>query len=179
MFRRACAEGTAGPPKFHAAVAAIPDIAAELGRRGERYEHRLLAHDIVSRTAPDCQMDTDGPILVLRSVHRMGGRAFLEERLINLHAVPEAVLVDFTATPPSSWLLRNVAWTEAEHRISAASADEWTALALGVPPSDACLVLERRTWRGCDQITYVQLTFPGQDCDLAARFQPRWQALAS
>ncbi len=39
-------------------------------------------------------------------------------------------------------------------------------------PTAACLVLERRTWRGADKITHVRLIFPGEAYDLVARFAP-------
>ena len=43
---------------------------------------------------------------------------------------------------------------------------------LAIAPPTACLVLERRTWRGADRITDVRLTFPGDAYDLVATFTP-------
>jgi GntR family histidine utilization transcriptional repressor len=65
-----------------------------------------------------------------------------------------------------------VAWTEAEHRISAVNVPKSTASVLGVEPTAACLSVERRTWRSQDRITYVRLLFPGDAYDLVARFTP-------
>ncbi|WP_308238140.1 UTRA domain-containing protein [Phenylobacterium sp. J367] len=103
---------------------------------------------------------------------RTGAPFGLEERLINLSAAPEVEGVDFAASPPGGWLLAHIPWTEAEHRISAAHPAAGAAKLLGVAATAACLVLERRTWRGDDRITHVRLTFPGEAYDLVARFTP-------
>ena len=72
----------------------------------------------------------------------------LEERLINLAAVPEAETAEFADTPPGLWLLQWVPWSEAEHVISAAPASPAEAETLGVAPGAACLEIVRRTWSG-------------------------------
>jgi GntR family histidine utilization transcriptional repressor len=109
-------------------------------------------------------------ILALRCLHIADRRVFaVEDRLINLAVVPDAEKADFSQTPPGTWLLQHVPWTEAEHKISAAPAAA-LAPSLGVGPETACLILERRTWRSGTSITYVKQTFPGSDFDLTARF---------
>lgn len=164
-------------PKTHALVLDVPDIAAEVTARGEPYGYELLSRSVRAATRPELELldlDRAANVLTLRCLHRAGDRAYgLEERLINLDAVPEAVAVDFAAVPPNSWLLSHVPWTEAEHRISATNVTRTTASTLGVEPTIACLVVERRTWRGPDKITHVRLTFPGDAYDLVARFAPR------
>ncbi|MFZ5684637.1 MAG: histidine utilization repressor [Pseudomonadota bacterium] len=164
-------------PRTHALVVDVPDIAAEVASRGDVYGYELLSRTMRTATRPELALlDLDRPVdvLALRCLHRASGRPYgLEERLINLESVPEAELVDFTDTPPNSWLLAHVPWTEAEHRISAANVSRATAAVLGVDPVTACLVVERRTWRGADKITHVRLTYPGDAYDLVARFAPR------
>lgn len=176
IVRRRKAGSFVAHPKIHSVVVDIPDIAAEVTARGETYGYELLARAV--RPAEDddlAALGLDGPleVLALRCLHRSGGRPFaLEERLINLRALPEAARVDFARTTPGGWLLGHVPWTEAEHRISAANAHRGAAANLQIDPSEACLVLERRTWRGADRITQVRLTFPGPAYDLVARFSP-------
>jgi GntR family histidine utilization transcriptional repressor len=164
-------------PRTHSLVLDVPDIAAEVTSRGESYGYELQARKIRPATRAELELldlDRGVEVLALRCLHRASGRAYgLEERLINLDAVPEAELEDFTAMPPNSWLLAHVPWTEAEHRISAANPARTTAQVLGIEPTAACLVVERRTWRGADKITHVRLTFPGDMYDLVARFAPR------
>jgi GntR family histidine utilization transcriptional repressor len=164
-------------PRIHSVVLDIPDISAEVTARGEPYAYRLLARTVRRATTSDVEiLGLDAPVemLSLRCLHCNSGRPFaLEERRINLEAVPEARDVDFSETAPGTWLLAHVPWTEAEHRISAANPGRAAAEALGVAMTSACLVMERRTWRGADRITHVRLTFPGDAYDLVARFAPR------
>lgn len=164
-------------PRIHSVVLDVPDIAAEVTSRGEAYGYELLSRKARAATRHELQaldLSAGADVLVLRCLHRAGDRPFaLEERLINLDSVPEAVLVDFSAMPPNSWLLAHVAWTEAEHRISAVNVPRQAAATLRIEPTMACLVVERRTWRVGDKITHVRMTFPGDAYDLVARFAPR------
>lgn len=177
IVRRRKAGSFVARPRIHSTVLDIPDIGAEVTARGEQYLYELLSRSARKASAGDvAAMGLLAPsrILALRALHRANGRPFaLEERLINTQAVPEAVDADFSRTPPGTWLLDRVAWTTAEHRISAANPNRLTAKALGIDPATACLVLERRTWREHDRITYVRLVFPGEAYDMVARFAPQ------
>jgi GntR family histidine utilization transcriptional repressor len=180
IVRRRKAGSFVARPRIHSVVLDIPDIAAEVSTRGEPYGYELLSRTVRIATAQEAAelgLDRPAQVLALRCLHRASGRPFaLEERLINLDAAPEAADADFAATPPGGWLLGHVPWTEAEHRISAANVQKPVAAILGIAPTAACLVLERRTWRGEDRITHVRLTFPGEAYDLVARFAPRGEA---
>jgi GntR family transcriptional regulator, histidine utilization repressor len=81
----------------------------------------------------------------------------LEDRLINLRAVPEVLQHNFSSMPPNTWLVGHVPSTEAEHRITAKNADNATSPALKIETGAACIVLQRRTWRNCEPITAVRL----------------------
>jgi len=180
IVRRRKAGSFVARPRIHSVVLDIPDIPAEVTSRGEPYGYELLsrhARMTSSQEVGELGLETPGEVLVLRCLHRASGRPFaLEERLINLETVPEAAEVDFSDTVPGSWLLGHVPWTEAEHRISAANVQKPVAAVLGIEPTAACLVLERRTWRGDDRITHVRLIFPGEAYDLVARFAPQGAA---
>jgi GntR family transcriptional regulator, histidine utilization repressor len=126
--------------------------------------------------ASDRELLSVGPdvgIIALRCRHLADGRPFaLEERLINLTAIPAGETIDFKSEPPGTWLLGHVPWTEAEHHISAMEADAETALRLKIAKGSACLVVRRRTWRSGETVTVVRLTFPGSSYHLVARFTP-------
>src|SRR5699024_10526953 len=96
----------------------------------------------------------------------------LEDRLINLAAVPEADKVDFEAGAVGPWLVARVPWVAAEHRIYAAAADSDTATRLGTASGSACLIVECRTWNGDGPITNVRFTYPGDRHSLIAYFTP-------
>lgn len=176
IVRRRRAGSFVARPRVQAAVLEIADIQAEISARGHEYGYRLLRRRLSTashKKAHETMPAAGGPLLALHCLHIASGRPFaLEERTINLAAVPEAAKVDFAKTPPGTWLLGHVPWTEAQHRITAVNADRNTARLLNVPASAACLSLERRTWRGKEPITYVRQLFPGDAYDLVARFTP-------
>ena len=162
-------------PRMHAAVLHIPDIQQEVAARGAAYGYACIK---VEHRAACCTYLGEeghllGPSLFIRSLHSSDGvPLLLEDRHIFLNAVPDAEGVDFTTTPPGSWLLGHVPWTEAEHRISADIADAGAARALAIPPGSACLVVDRRTWRGAATLTRVRQVFRGDAYHLVARFAP-------
>jgi GntR family histidine utilization transcriptional repressor len=174
--RRRRAGSFVARPRPQTAVLVIPDLQAEMAERGEEYEYELLAR----RRRRAAEGDRAGMgvalgtrLLALRSLHRSGGAPIaLEDRLLNLDAVPEAARVDFAAVPPHTWLLDHVPWTDAENRITAAPADAATAGPLSVPAGTACLMVERRTWRGGVAITHVRQVFPGDRYRLMAHSTP-------
>lgn len=162
-------------PRMHAAVLTIPDIRADIEARSARYGYRLLLDEL---RAPCCvHLGAEGHHLgqsrFIRSVHLADDNPVLiEDRHIFLDAVPDAACPDFRIEPPGPWLLQHVPWTEAEHRIAAIAADAQTARALEVGPGMACLLVERRTWRGAETITIAKQVFRGDAFDLTARFGP-------
>lgn len=164
------------PPHLEQVALEIPDIAMAVGARGHAYGYQLLDR---AYRAPNTQVDEEmalsagEKLLAIRCLHRADGRPFaLEHRLISPVGVPEVLDVDFNTTAPGSWLLQNVSWTRAQHRISAWGADAAAAALLEVPLGTACLVIDRLTWRGDQPITCVRQMFLGDAWDLVARFAP-------
>lgn len=162
-------------PHIRSLILDIPDIKADVVARGGSYGLRLLSRKIrKAARADEKALAGEGLVIVLRCLHLANGRPFaLEDRIINLKAVPAAEVADFSVDPPGTWLLGHVPWTEAEHRITAINADTATARILEVPPGEACLMLERRTWRGKANITAVRQVFLGATYDLIARFSSK------
>ncbi len=176
VVRRRRAGSFVAQPRMHAAILEIPDIQAEVAARGEAYSLTLLSQrrrKARPAIADETTLAGTGDLLAVRCLHLAGGRPFaLEDRSISLTAVPEAATADFSKTPPGTWLLEHVQWTEAEHRISAINPDGEMARYLGILPGAACLALNRRTWRGAAHITHVRQVFPGVAYELIARFTP-------
>jgi GntR family histidine utilization transcriptional repressor len=173
--RRKRAGSFVSAPRFDRAALAIPDIRSEVAALGQAYGLELLHRAERRPTAVDsARLGGAGRILALECRHSADGRPHaLESRLINLGVVPEAAEADFAVDPPGSWLLEHVPWTEAEHRITAVSADAATAEALDLAEGDACLSLERWTWRGEEGVTYARQLFPGASGALVAHFKAR------
>jgi GntR family histidine utilization transcriptional repressor len=176
VVRRRRAGSFVSRPRVQSAILQIPDMKAEVEKRGERYGYRLL--DLHKRSASTHDRARLGvgaraPVLALRCRHEAQGQPFaIEDRLINLQAVPDALKEDFSVTPPNTWLVGHVPWTEAEHRITACNADKAVAAELKIEQGAACLAVERRTWRNGTPITAVRIIHPGHLYDLIARFTP-------
>jgi GntR family histidine utilization transcriptional repressor len=162
-------------PHIRSLILDIPDIKADVIARGGSYGLRLISRRVrKAASADEKALAGQGTILALRCLHLANGRPFaLEDRIISLKAVPAAAAADFSVDPPGTWLLAHVPWTEAEHRITAINADAAMAGVLAVPVREACLLLERRTWRGRVNITAVRQIFLGATYDLIARFSSK------
>ena len=161
--RRKRAGSFVARPHVQTAVLEIPDIGALIAARGEAYRFDVLLRRLVDGGA---QLRVDG-------VHAASGEPFAHEhRTISLATAPGARDADFGERSPGAWLLDNVPWTVARHRITARAAAD-LAPALGVARTAACLQVERWTWRQGEAVTYVRQVFPGDRYDLVAEFAPR------
>ncbi len=166
-------------PRAQSAVLEIHDIETEVKSLGLPYRFECLKSAERQATSEDqavMGIEDGTPLIDIVCVHFAGPRPFcVEERLINAAAVPEAADADFGATPPGQWLLRQVPWSTAEHRIQAMSAHADLARRLGIAKGTACLVIERQTWNALGPITRVRFTYPGDTHALIARFTPASQ----
>jgi len=163
-------------PHSQAAVLEIHDIKAEAAALGGPYHFEIVSRrrrKLVRAERERLDWPAAGAALEVSCRHFAGAQPFcLEERLINLSAVPEAENETFASLSPGAWLVQRVPWTAAEHRIRATGADQPTMAALGLIAGAPCLVIERRTWRVAEPVTYVKLTYPAQAHELVARFAP-------
>jgi GntR family transcriptional regulator, histidine utilization repressor len=162
-------------PKFLSAVLQITDIRAEITALGRSYSYELIqCSRRVANAADRARLGVrkTGKVVAIACRHSADNVPFaIEDRLIDLDAVPEAARADFAIEPPGSWLLHHVPWTEAEHAISAIVADEQAAAALDIAIGAPCLVIERHTWRSARPLTAVRLLYPGESHKLVARFK--------
>jgi len=163
-------------PHSQAAVLEIRDVKAEATALGLAHRFEIARRRKRKSGRADLRrldMKAGEPVLDVTCRHYAGSQPFcLEERTINLLAVPEAQAEPFAELSPGAWLTRQVPWTVAEHKIRAAGADRATAAALKIPEGSPCLVIERRTWRAEKSVTYVKLTYPAEAHELVARFAP-------
>ncbi len=163
-------------PHSQSAILEIQDIGAEISALGLAYRFAIDTRRKRHWTTADrdrIELPTQTPLLDLTCCHFGGAHPFcLEQRIINLAAVPEAAVEDFSGLSPSTWLVRRVPWTTAEHRIMASGADPEAAAMLKIETATPCLVVERRTWSAEQPITFVRLTYPGEAHQIVARFMP-------
>lgn len=158
--RRRRAGTVVARPKRQMAAIAIPDIEAQVAASGARYRLETLSvARVTGAEAPaDAGLD-DAAVLAIVCRHQGDAVFALEERWINLDAVPEADEVDFTCVAPGRWLLDHVPWSAGDYRIGAIAAGERAAL-LEVGADAPCLSFERWTSRGGVTLTYVRQVFP-------------------
>jgi len=174
--RRKRAGSFVARPKVHSMVLDVPDLPATVRERGQEYSYVLLKQRFVPRKAQsseDTILAGGGALLELHGLHLANGMPLaFESRLVSVNSVPDIVSADLHTTPPGTWLLQHIPWTEAETRISAVGAGADEAGHLEVTIGTPCLQVERRTWRGANPITYVRQVFLGNAYDLIARFGP-------
>lgn len=178
--RRRKAGSFVAMPHVQSAALDIPDIGAVIEARGEAYRFVLSHRAIcaIDPADPDQQrFGATGRLLWLKGIHFAGDTPFAaEDRAISLATVPEAEGIAFDTLAPGSWLLGHVPWTHARHRIGAINAGPAWAPRLRLPASEACLVIERWTWKaaagGEAPVTFARQVFPGRLHDLAADFTP-------
>ena len=163
-------------PSAERAVFEIWDISAEIARAGATHAMRLLLRETAEATQVEAErlrVPPGTPVLRLLLCHSAEGAPVqLEERLVSVRAAPGILDERFETIAPGRWLLDHVPWTEAEHSIRAAEASPEIAHHLRIGPGAACLVVERRTWRGDEPITFARLTSPAGAQVLIGRFRP-------
>jgi GntR family transcriptional regulator, histidine utilization repressor len=169
-------------PKAQSAILEIHDIKAEVQSLNLAYSYEIASFVTRKATADDrkrLELTAEARVADIVCLHFAANRPFcLEERIINLDTVPEAAKPDFSQNAPGPWLLKEVPWSAAEHRITAISASSEVAARLDIDKSAACLAVERRTWSGAGPVTHVKFTYPGDRHALVARFTPPAQTLS-
>ncbi|WP_117190172.1 histidine utilization repressor [Rhizobium terrae] len=163
-------------PKAQSAVLDIHDIRDEVQSLKLPYSYSLISRTRRLANEDDVLhlgLAEAADIVDVTCLHFAGAEPFcLEERLINLSTVPEAADFDFEALAPGPFLLAQVPWTAAQHRIQAVSAGKKEAKLLALENKQACLVVERQTWGQGGPVTKVRLTYPGDRHVLTAQFKP-------
>lgn len=169
-------------PHALAAVMEIADIAAEVGALGQVHRFELREREL--RLPEPGEIAEAGivsaskqPVLYLLGVHFADAQPFCrEERIINTEVAPTAPEQDFSAVAPGQWLLQEIPWSSAEHRIRAIGASGRVARDLGLHSGESCLEVIRRTEIAGRWVTLAHQIYPGDRHELIARFEPRTAA---
>ena len=171
LDRRRRTGTTVALPPAPLATFEVPRVEDEIRALGAAYGFELLERRVVRSSAAvraRLRCDAGARALHLQCLHLANGAPWqLERRWINLVVVPAAREADFRATPPGNWLLEHVPWSEVEHVLHAEDADDDTARLLQMETGRALFVVERRTWKDGEVVTWVRFEHPG------ARFRMR------
>jgi GntR family transcriptional regulator, histidine utilization repressor len=163
-------------PQSQAAILEIHDIEDEVRALGQDYSFALLRRSVREASDEDCRtfdIKRKPHVLTSETLHKAGRSPFcLEDRLINLDTVPDAVDANFSVIPPGTWLRHQVPWISAEHTIRAVSANAHLSRKLEIGKHAPCLVVQRRTWNVKGAVTFVKLIYPAERHEVVARFKP-------
>jgi GntR family transcriptional regulator, histidine utilization repressor len=163
-------------PQSLSAVLEITNIRSEVTADGKEYSYALLSDELRDAGLEDKShfaSQTITTVRELRCLHFANGQPFcLEDRIINIGAVPEIKEADFKNEAPGNWLLQRVPWNTAEHQIFARAAAPQVAKALNIKTGDACLIIERTTQNEKGYVTWARLSYPGDQHRLFAKFTP-------
>ncbi|MFT4266566.1 MAG: histidine utilization repressor [Xenophilus sp.] len=160
----------------------IANIASEIRGRGHDYGFQLLAAERMA-AAPDVAAWLDvrvgESLFHCLCLHLENGVPVqLEDRWVSPRMVPAFLEQDFSAMPPSEYLVRNVPFDQIEHLVDAVLPSAGQAERLAMPASDPCLLLTRRTWSRGTPITMVRCLHPASRYRLGSRFRadgnPGW-----
>lgn len=162
--RRAGSRVAARP--IRRATLEIPVIRDEV--EGQGADYAFLRHSQEMELPPAeirGRMGTgeDRPLLHVTGLHLAGGRPYaLEDRWIDIEAVPAAATADFGVVSPNEWLVLTIPFEGGDIAFSAAAASAAEAGALGCAVGAALFVTERVTWKEGRRLTCVRLSFaPG------------------
>ena len=154
---------------------AVRDIQEEVVERGHRHTCVVLTLEIVSADAALAQaLHVRSGAKVFHSVmvhYEDGVPIQLEDRHVNPAAAPDYLQVDFQITTPTQYLFQCAPLSEARYSIEAALPTKLEAKALGIKPSEPCLVITRCTISGAHVASQGRLVYPGMRYHLQGNFQ--------
>jgi GntR family transcriptional regulator, histidine utilization repressor len=159
-----------------ASTLTIHDLHDEIAQRG--HVHDAVVHIARREKAPAALaarlgLRSGAPVFHTLIVHHENGTPLqVEDRYVNPSCAPDYLSVDFTRTTPTHYLLEVAPYWQAQYSIEAALPGAEEARLLGIPATDPCLVVVRRTERRDAAITIARLTHPGALYMLEGSFAP-------
>ena len=153
----------------------IRDIKDEVVERGHAHSSRVLL--VATEKAPAALaktlgLSTHNDVFHTILVHLENGIPIQhEDRYVNPLAAPDFLQTDFTRFTPAHHLLTRAPLTDASYQIEACLPGKVIAKLLHIKPSEACLVITRRTVSGAHVASLARLTYPGTRYSFAGQFQ--------
>lgn len=148
------------------AMLEIPVIRIEIEGRGQTYGYRLLVREeaVPPPVAGAHFGGRAGDVMLhIVALHSADGQPHaIEDRWIDIDAVPIARAADFGSISPNEWLVLHVPFEGGDITFSATQATAGEAAMLGCATGSPLFLTERVTWRGDRTLTQVRLLFaPG------------------
>lgn len=146
------------------ATLAIPITRIEVENTGAKYRHKVLSAQ--QRAAPaairaQMNLDPGEAALHLVTLHLADDLPFLlEDRWVNIAAVPAILKAPLEEISANEWLVQNVPISAGDIAFSAAPADASEAEALGIVVGSAVFVVDRTTQTRGQTVTKARLVYP-------------------
>lgn len=141
----------------------IPLVRAEIEAGGALYGYALKKRCLIrvpTHLRNHFKLPKQARLLHLICLHFADGVPYqLEERWINVAAVPEVSSADFSTIGPNEWLVGAVPYSDVEISFFAAPAEALSAKYLQYNEAEAVFMVERTTWWAGQTLTHVRLSF--------------------
>jgi GntR family transcriptional regulator, histidine utilization repressor len=163
--------------RVHAHPLQVRNIADEIRARGDQHRVKIIALRRVRASrelAAHFELPGGSALDYSLLLHFAGALPLqLEERHVNPLAAPGYLENDFTRVTPHEFLIRVAPLQRAEHTVRALAPDRRLQRLLKLKPSEACLLIRRRTFSGGRIASLADLYHPGSRYELTASSQPR------
>lgn len=139
----------------------VTNIADEVRERGHNYSNFVVKHEVTSLPkAIALQLGQSETIAACHTiiVHYEDDKPIqLEDRYVNLNALPAYRAIDLAATTPSQFLLEKAPLQKVQHTVRASMPSQSIKNHLGMQDNTPCLILERTTWSGGQPVSFALL----------------------
>lgn len=124
--------------------------------------YKLLASATCGPERDDQGIFGDAPLRHILSLHLSDGRPYqLEDRLVNLAAIPEAWDANFSSVSPNEWLIAQIPYSSVRTILRAELASAEDARFLKRKTGEPVFVIERQTQLNGVALTQVRMAHPG------------------
>jgi GntR family histidine utilization transcriptional repressor len=181
VLERVAGSGTfVAEQRVHAHPLEVHSIADEIRARGHEYRARVVTLESVSappEVAERCGVRVGARLDHSVVVHYESSAALqVEDRYVNPSVIPGYRKNDFTRITPHDYLMRIAPLQRAEHTVRAVTPEPRIRRLLGVPRTEACLLILRRTWAHERIATVATLHHPGSRYELTGAFRAQKSA---
>lgn len=164
------------PARLETGLLEIRNIAEDITARGNEHSSKMLVlEEIVPTGAITRLMEGQAGTVYYHSLclHLENSTPLqLEDRYVNPALVPDFLDQDFNSQTPGGYLLDNILYSHAEHRIRADIPTEDQRQWLQLVDNEPVLILERLTYCSEGVITAVRLYHPANSFEFGGTFIP-------
>ncbi|MEM7764388.1 MAG: GntR family transcriptional regulator [Pseudomonadota bacterium] len=163
-------------PTSHQSTLKIPIIRHEIETQGRQYGYRRLSASDGIITHDHQDLFAGASLRHIVCLHLGDGSPYqLENRLINVDLVPEALNEAFAEISPNEWLLAQAPYSSVRTTMRAAAAHGDAATYLALPTGAPVFVIERITRLDGVPVTHVVMTYSGSQFELVTETDDlRW-----